>query len=270
MATILVSDGSLTAVADPPAGVDASPTGATTSRQASVVTGPPPLRYADRPPSLRARLTGAGGVLALSLVTLGGALVTWTSYRPVAPAPPMAVFDVAPPAAPPVPLRELPPSPEQTPKVSPEQPREQTIVEPPLVPMPTTNPVSVSPTKPAPDPVPPVEQTSAPEPRPMPPAPQPSNAAPTWQGQVLAALNKVRRYPREASFRRQQGVPYIRFVMDRDGRVLSARLERSSGVAALDSAAIALPKRAQPLPKPPAEVQGDTIELVVPVEFVIR
>lgn len=70
--------------------------------------------------------------------------------------------------------------------------------------------------------------------------------------------------------RRQQGVPYIRFVMDRDGHVLSSRLERSSGFDALDRAALELPKQAQPLPKPPEDRLGDKIELVVPVEFFLR
>jgi len=58
--------------------------------------------------------------------------------------------------------------------------------------------------------------------------------------------------------------------MDRGGRVLSASLERSSGFAELDREAMSLPNRAQPLPKPPEERAGDTLELVVPVEFFIR
>lgn len=84
---------------------------------------------------------------------------------------------------------------------------------------------------------------------------------------MLGALNKVKRYPREASFRRQQGVPYIRFVMNREGSVLSVRLERSSGIRSLDGEAVSLPRRAEPFPKPPEDVVGETIELVVPVEF---
>ena len=124
--------------------------------------------------------------------------------------------------------------------------------------------------KPVPDPGPPVEKTTAPESKPLPPAPERSNARPTWEGLVLGALNKMKRYPGTAQRLCQQGVPYIRFVMDRDGRVLSVSLERSSGFPALDAEALALPKRAQPLPKPPEDVRGDRIELVVPVEFVIR
>jgi protein TonB len=58
--------------------------------------------------------------------------------------------------------------------------------------------------------------------------------------------------------------------MDMTGKLLSARIEHSSGVRSLDQEALALPKRAQPLPKPPEDVKGDSIELVVPVEFFLR
>jgi protein TonB len=49
--------------------------------------------------------------------------------------------------------------------------------------------------------------------------------------------------------------------------VLSARIEKSSGVESLDQETLALIQRAQPLPKPPAEMPGNPIELVVPIEF---
>jgi len=52
-------------------------------------------------------------------------------------------------------------------------------------------------------------------------------------------------------------------------RLLSAKLERGSGHAALDREAVALLHRAQPLPKPPPVAVGDPVSLVVPVEFYI-
>ncbi|MBA4750668.1 MAG: energy transducer TonB [Sphingopyxis sp.] len=93
-----------------------------------------------------------------------------------------------------------------------------------------------------------------------------------WQGAVLAALHKAKRYPRDAQRARQQGVPQIHFTMNREGKVLSVTLEHSSGFHALDEEALALPRRAQPLPKPPEEIRPgqDMIELVVPIEFFLR
>ena len=110
-------------------------------------------------------------------------------------------------------------------------------------------------------------QTTAPPVQPAPVAARAaSNAVATWEGQVLAALEKTRRYPPAAQARRQQGVAHVRFRMNRAGKVLWSRLERSSGFGELDRAAVDAPKRAQPLPQIPAE-RPDEIELVVPVEF---
>lgn len=227
-------------------------------------------RYSDQPMSLQTRLFGAGGVALIALLMLGGALITWTTYQAVQAPSALNVFDVAPPAAPPEPPSETPPGPEQVQKEKPQLPIEMPRIEPPEIQLPSINPMPLQVAKPVPDPGPPVKDTTAPETQPAPPAPQVSTGKPTWEGLVLGALNKVKRYPREASFRRQQGVPYIRFVMDRDGKVLSVRLERSSGFRSLDDEALALPRRASPLPEPPEDMMGDTLELVVPVEFFMR
>ena len=229
-----------------------------------------PTRYSDQPTNLQSRILSFIATTMI-LSALGVAtLLTWTNYEAPTSAPALAVFDVAPPAAPPEPVREVKPGPKKE-RTDRQQPQiEAPMVKPPVVRMPIVSTVASAITKPVADPSPPKKETTAPEAKPVPPAPQSSSATPTWQGQVLAALNKVRRYPSDARVRRQQGVPYVRFVMDRNGQVLSSRLERSSGFRFLDTEATSLPKRAQPLPKPPEEVKGDTIELVVPVEFFMR
>jgi TonB family protein len=84
---------------------------------------------------------------------------------------------------------------------------------------------------------------------------------------VMLRVRGSHRYPRLAMERKQQGAPWVRFVIDCDGKVLSVGLERSSGFPDLDREALTLPKRAQPLPNPLDEKPGDTIELVAPVEF---
>jgi protein TonB len=139
---------------------------------------------------------------------------------------------------------------------------------PPPVAVPAPPPIPESSSTPAPK----IVEEAAPRAITAPPAPQVSSNAndTSWQGRVLARLGQYRHYPSGAQRRHEQGVPYIRFVMDRDGKILSSRLEHSSGSPDLDREAVSLPKRAQPFPKPPAEVTGDTIELVVPVEFVMR
>jgi protein TonB len=228
----------------------------------------PSTRYADQPMSWSTRLFGMGGVTAIVLAIVGGALFTWRTYTAPPAVPTLSVFDVAPPAALPEPPSEIPPGPDrkERPLPVPDRPK----IEPPEIQLPSVNPLPHPVVQPVPDPGPTIERTTTPEHQPAPPAPQQSIAKPTWEGMVLAALNKAKRYPREAQRARQQGVPYIRFVMDREGRVLSVSLERSSGVEILDKEALGLPKRASPLPKPPVGVGAETIELVVPVEFFLR
>jgi len=89
-----------------------------------------------------------------------------------------------------------------------------------------------------------------------------------WQAQLLAHLERRKRYPREARARGEQGVAYVTFSIDRAGNVTSAGVARSSGVAALDQGALDMLRRASPVPAPPAEITQLTF--TVPVQFAIR
>lgn len=91
-----------------------------------------------------------------------------------------------------------------------------------------------------------------------------------YQIRLLRHLNRHKRYPGGARAKRQQGVVYVRFAMDRRGNVLSAAIEKSGRFADLDSEGLALLSRAQPLPMPPVEVAGEPIEMIVPVEFSLK
>lgn len=92
----------------------------------------------------------------------------------------------------------------------------------------------------------------------------------TWQGALLARLEKFKRYPSEAQGNHQEGVAMLTFTIDRQGHVLSARLTGRSGYDLLDQETLALIQRADPLPVPPDSVLGNTIELTVPIEFSIK
>jgi periplasmic protein TonB len=100
--------------------------------------------------------------------------------------------------------------------------------------------------------------------------PNASNAVPTWKTQIVALLERNKRYPPAAQSRREQGVAQVSFSLDRQGRVVESRLVRSSGAAALDEEALALLHRAQPFPKPPAELTGSRVNLSVPIRFNLR
>lgn len=92
----------------------------------------------------------------------------------------------------------------------------------------------------------------------------------TWQSALLGHLAQYRRYPRQAERNHQQGIAYVRFAVDREGHVLGSRVERSSGHPLLDQETLATLHRASPVPPPPKAIQGDPVEVVVPVMFFLR
>ena len=94
-----------------------------------------------------------------------------------------------------------------------------------------------------------------------------SAAKVTWRGILEAHLQKFQKYPRSAQRRNVEGTTWIRFRMDRAGKVLSYTVERTSEHEVLDEAALAMIERAQPLPRLPDNVPGDSIELIIPANF---
>jgi len=106
--------------------------------------------------------------------------------------------------------------------------------------------------------------------------PTPGTAASTqqalslWQAQLLAHLQRYRRYPRQAERLRQQGISHVHFLVDRQGRISQPRIERASGYRLLDEETLATVRRASPAPPPPPEVKGNPVEVVVPVSFYLR
>ncbi len=109
---------------------------------------------------------------------------------------------------------------------------------------------------------------AAPEQGPL--RPSNSKAVPTWQTQIVALLERNKRYPPSAQSRREQGVAQVFFSLDRQGRVIESRVVRSSGAAALDEEALALLRRAQPFPPPPPELPGERVDLSVPIRFNLK
>ena len=106
-------------------------------------------------------------------------------------------------------------------------------------------------------------------------APTPPPAAPSgagegrdsFLGRLLAQLNRFKQYPRTARLAHIEGVVMLHFVMDAQGKVISYEIAKSSGRPILDSEALALIQRAQPLPALPADFPTRTLDAIVPIEF---
>ena len=100
--------------------------------------------------------------------------------------------------------------------------------------------------------------------------PNNSTAIPTWKTQIVALLERNKRYPPAARSRHEHGIAQVSFSLDRQGRVLDSRIVRSAGAALLDEEAVALLNRAQPFPPPPPELAGERINLTVPIRFNLK
>jgi periplasmic protein TonB len=87
----------------------------------------------------------------------------------------------------------------------------------------------------------------------------------TWQKELLAHFDKYKRYPSERSVQGAEVV--VSFVLDRMGHVLSERIDTGSGDPAFDDAALAMLKRADPVPPPPPLVADDGLTFTLPVIF---
>jgi periplasmic protein TonB len=86
----------------------------------------------------------------------------------------------------------------------------------------------------------------------------------TWQKALMAHLNRVKRYP--AGSRRSVEVAVV-FTLDRVGHIVSYSLKHPSGQAAFDDAALAMMKKADPVPPPPAIMADEGLSFEVPVVF---
>jgi protein TonB len=89
-----------------------------------------------------------------------------------------------------------------------------------------------------------------------------------WDSRLGAWIKRHTRYPSSAKARGVEGRPYVAFTVDSYGRVLSARLSRSSGDADLDRAALAVLQGAT-VPAPPPEL-GSRLSRTAPFVFSLR
>lgn len=234
--------------------------------------------------SLRLSAPASAGTMhwtlsALVVVAVHAGIIALMFYQrqpPPGPPPPESaiMMELAPaPESPPAPPTEVPPGPEQVeapPRPAPAPPEPEIETPPEARSEASLPPPAPDPVEPEPDDRPPAEVTTTTPAMVAREAERVATVKASWQGALLGHLDQLKRYPLAARRRRQEGVAWLRFSMDRQGQVLEASLERSSGHGMLDDEVMALIERAQPLPPPPPEVEGDPLELVVPVEFYIR
>ena len=88
-----------------------------------------------------------------------------------------------------------------------------------------------------------------------------------WSKAVVDKLERFKRYPDAAQRRGIKGVAVVKFRVDRSGQILSSEIAKSSGSPLLDEEALAVFKRASPLPFPPDEIPDAFLENFMPYGF---
>jgi len=94
-----------------------------------------------------------------------------------------------------------------------------------------------------------------------------ARARATWMSRLSAHLNRYKRTPPDLPGWHDRRTARVTFTVDRNGRVLSSRLAGSSGISGLDQESLAMIRRADPVPAPPADLASATITVTVPVRF---
>jgi periplasmic protein TonB len=92
----------------------------------------------------------------------------------------------------------------------------------------------------------------------------------SWQKGLMGKLERFKRYPDAASRRGVKGVTVVRFKVDRSGQVIASEVMKSSGSEVLDEEALALLKRASPLPAPPDAIAEEMLDNILPIYFGTR
>jgi periplasmic protein TonB len=90
----------------------------------------------------------------------------------------------------------------------------------------------------------------------------------SWQKELVAHFDHHKRYPANRAARAVEIV--VGFELDRRGHIVASRVERSSGDAAFDEAALAMLRRSDPVPAPPALVADEGLRFTLPVLFRVK
>src|SRR5437879_506427 len=89
----------------------------------------------------------------------------------------------------------------------------------------------------------------------------------SYKKRLVEHLNTFKQYPASAGARHASGETLVTFSVDREGKITSSSVVRSSGEIDLDQASLEMLIRAQPLPPFPADMSNTPQRFTMPVIF---
>jgi len=87
-----------------------------------------------------------------------------------------------------------------------------------------------------------------------------------WSQKISAYLKLHKRFP-DGKNKQKSGTVKVFIVLSRLGHVTTVSVAQSSGDAAFDEAAVAMVRRSDPMPRPPAALSDDEFKFTLPVDF---
>ena len=94
----------------------------------------------------------------------------------------------------------------------------------------------------------------------------------SYESQLLAWLERHKKYPNIARRRSQQGTVVLEFTINAEGKLLSHKIIQASAHPALNSAVVKMIRLASPMPSIPEELRENRMKFTytIPVHFVLK
>lgn len=94
----------------------------------------------------------------------------------------------------------------------------------------------------------------------------------SYESQLLAWLQRHKKYPNLARRRGQQGTVILEFVINAEGKLLSHKIIKASEHIALNTAVVKMIKQASPMPPIPQELHRDRTQFsyTIPIHFTLK
>jgi len=91
-----------------------------------------------------------------------------------------------------------------------------------------------------------------------------------YEQEISLWVTRFKRYPEDAKNQRLQGTAIVRIRVSKDGHIVSSEIDTSSGIKAIDDAALAMVRDADPVPSFPESYHEEEIGLLLPVSFSLQ
>jgi len=102
----------------------------------------------------------------------------------------------------------------------------------------------------------------------------PPNEMQKYMLEVVARINRVKQYPKEAQFNEQEGIVTVMLEVAPDGNVIKTELEKGAAFESLNRAAMAAIQKLGTLPPLPPRASGTPptkpIQLHIPIHFQLK